>query len=213
MKNAVYSIFVKYIIYCFLVIGTKGLMKHIFDLDEPMYNSLGEEIAHYEMFDWLRFNENWHWDGYLLVPIYLFVKLIIITSILYLGTCMCNNEIGFKQLCEGVLNAEFMFLLVPLFKILWFYFFQTSHTITEFQYFYPLSGLNMLDYKYLKNSIIYPLQLINLFEYSYIIFLSFQIGNLTGTNFDKGLVIVCYSYLPVLLFWVFFVFLKLNFLS
>lgn len=210
MKNTVNNILIKYIFYCFLVILTKGFMKDVFNLDKQMYDSLGDKIAYCEMFDWLRFNENWHLNGYLLVPIYLGIKLIIITANLYVGICLFNNEIQFKELFNCILNAEFIFLLVPLFKGIWFYFFQTGHNFADFQYFYPLSGLNVLDYKNLKISFIYPLQLINLFESSYVLFLGFQIGNLTETTFNKGLIIVSSSYLPVLLFWIVFVFLRLN---
>jgi hypothetical protein len=44
-----------------------------------------------------------------------------------------------------VIIAEFVFLLVPIFKIIWFYFFQTNYTLEDIQYFYPLSALNIVD--------------------------------------------------------------------
>jgi hypothetical protein len=40
--------------------------------------------------------------------------------------------------------------IIPIFKIIWFYFFQTNYTLEDIQYFYPLSALNIVDYKELE---------------------------------------------------------------
>jgi hypothetical protein len=61
-----------------------------------------------------------------------------------------KTKITFKELWGFVIIAEFVFLLVPIFKIIWFYFFQTNYTLEDIQYFYPLSALNIVDYKELE---------------------------------------------------------------
>lgn len=210
MSEATSNTFIKYIVYCLLVVFVNEFMKHVFHLDGVMSDSLGEKIVKLQMLDLLQFNGSWYWSSYFLVPIYLFMKFGIVSGVLYIGMFFFNKEIGFKQLYDSVLNAEFLFLLVPLYKILWFFFVQRNHNIMDVQCFYPLSGLNFINYQSLRNSFIYPLQLLNLFESSYVLFLGFQIGNLTNTDFDKGISIVCYSYLPMLLLWGVFVLLKFN---
>jgi hypothetical protein len=89
-----------------------------------------------------------------------------------------------------VIIAEFVFLLVPIFKIIWFYFFQTNYTLEDIQYFYPLSALNIVDYKELEPWLIYSSQVLNLFELIYWLILTNFIGNITETNMDHGLKIV-----------------------
>ena len=96
----------------------------------------------------------------------------------------------------------FIFLLVPILKIIWFYFFQTNYTLEDIQYFYPLSALNIIGYAGLEPWLIYPLQILNLFELAYIIYLAYQIGKVTSTNTDTGFKIMMYSYVPTLLLWV-----------
>ncbi len=70
------------------------------------------------------------------------------------------------------------------------------------QFFYPLSALNIIGYAGLEPWLIYPLQTLNLFEVAYIIYLSYQTGNLTKTNTNIGLKIVASSYVPTMLLWV-----------
>jgi hypothetical protein len=57
-----------------------------------------------------------------------------------------KTKITFKELWGFVIIAEFVFLLVPIFKIIWFYFCQTNYTL----YFYPLLALNIVDEKELE---------------------------------------------------------------
>jgi hypothetical protein len=203
MSEVTCNIFIKYIVYCLLAVFVNEFMKQVFHIDEVMYNSLGEKIVKLQMLDWFQFNSSWYWSSYFLVPIYVFIKLGMVSTVLFVGVSLFNKKIGFKQLYDSVLNAEFFFLLVPLCKIIWFFFFQKVHNIMDVQLYYPFSGLNFISYQGLRNSLIYPLQLLNLFESSYVLFLGFQIGNLTNTDFDRGISIVCSSYLPVLLLWVF----------
>jgi hypothetical protein len=89
-----------------------------------------------------------------------------------------------------VITAEFVFLLVPLFKIIWFYLFQTNYTPEDIQYFYPLSALNIVGYKGLEAWLIYPFQ----FELAYWMVLAYFIGKITETNMDRGLKIMASSY-------------------
>ena len=111
-----------------------------------------------------------------------------------------------------------MFLGVGVLKIIWFYFFQTSYTLEDLQYFYPLSALNIVGYQGLESWFIYPLQVLNLFELAYWLLLAYFIGKLAFTEKDKGkpmdlgFKIVASSYGSALLLWVVVVmFFTLNY--
>ncbi|MFH6962239.1 hypothetical protein ACHRVK_07675 [Flavobacterium plurextorum] len=123
-------------------------------------------------------------------------------TILYIGLFLSGREIKYNSTWNVALKAEFIFLLVPLFKVIWFVFFQVKYDLNDVQNFYPLSALNITGYKELEVWFIYPFQVLNLFELFYIIYLGFEIGKLTKTNTDYGLKIVGLSYIPALLLWV-----------
>jgi hypothetical protein len=139
----------------------------------------------------------------LLTFIFIFIKTIIITCVIYCGVLFfCKKRIVFNQIWNLILKAEFIFLLVPFFKIIWFYFFQTNYNLEDIQNFYPFSAINISGWKNLESWLIYPLQILNLFELAYIIYLSYLVGKVTNTNTDNGFKIIMYSYVPTMLLWV-----------
>ena len=179
------------------------LIKNILKIDSLIYSSLSEKLTTQQLEFFFKAQDKWVFFSYLVVAIFLLIKIATITSVFFIGCFFYSKEkIEFKSIWLIVIKAEFIFLLIPIIKVIWFHFFQTNYTLEDIQYFYPLSALNITGYKGLEPWLIYPFQTLNLFELAYIIYLSYQIGNLTKTNADNGLKIVCYSYLPALLLWV-----------
>lgn len=178
-------------------------IKKILHLDKLLYNSLAEKLTSNQIGSYFEMQSKLKWLGYIFTPLFIFLKTLIIASTIYTAIFFFNkNKIAFKNILNIILKAEFIFLLVPIFKIIWFYFFQINYTLEDIQYFYPLSALNIVGYTGLEPWLVYPLQILNLFELAYIIYLSYQIGKLTNTNADNGFKIMMYSYVPTMLLWV-----------
>ncbi|WP_291136952.1 hypothetical protein [Flavobacterium sp. UBA7663] len=194
-------------------------MKKTLHLDTLLYNSLSEQLTTSQIIEYFKIKEKWQWLSYPFIPLLLFIKITLIASVLYIGTFFYSkNKVTFKQLFNALVKAEFVFLGVGVLKIVWFYFFQTSYTLEDLQYFFPLSALNIIGYKGLDAWFIYPLQVLNLFELAYWLLLSYFIGKLTFTEKDKGkpmdlgFKIVASSYGSALLLWVVVVmFFTLNY--
>ena len=207
------STFIKYSILIITIIVITEILNYILDLKGLLYNSLSGKFTNNQIKYFLESQSRLKWIYFIFIPIFLTIKIFLIASILYIGTFFLSKiPINFNQLWVIVINSEYIFLLFPVCKIIWFYFFQANYTLEDVQFFYPLSALNIIDYKDLSPWFIYPLQTINLFEFAYIIYLAYQIGNLTKTNTDTGLKIVLSSYIPALFLWVSIVmFFTLNF--
>lgn len=185
------------------------LMNMLLEGDKLLLNSLANQLSAKQIEEFLNFQDKWQWVSYGLIPLFLLIKTTIIASILYVGTFFYSKaKVTFKSLFNAVVKAEFVFLGVGVAKIIWFYFFQTSYTLEDLQYFYPLSALNIIGYEGLDAWFIYPLQVLNLFELAYWLLLSYFIGKLAFTEKDKGkpmdlgLKIVASSYGSALLLWV-----------
>ena len=208
-----------FLIVSVLSIFLNELITFFLNLDKLIYNSLIERLTLYQVKDILEVKKKWQWISYAIIPIIILIKTIIISSIIYVGTFFYSkNKVTFKQLFVAVIKAEFVFLGVGVLKIVWFYFFQTSYTLEDLQYFYPLSALNIVGYKSLDAWFIYPLQVLNLFELAYWLLLAYFIGKLAFTEKDKGkpmdlgFKIVASSYGSALLLWVVVVmFFTLNY--
>lgn len=193
---------IKWLILSIASILIAEIFKKAIHFDDLLYNSLSEQLTSKQIKNFIGFQKKWQWIGYMFIPVILLIKTILIATILYIGLFFSDRDSKFNCLWDVVIKAEFIFLLVHIFKIIWFYFFQTNYTLKDIQNFYPLSALNIVGYEGLELWFIYPFQILNLFELAYIIYLGYQIGQVTNTNTTKGLKIVGYSYVHVLVLWV-----------
>ena len=194
---------VKCFIISIAVIVLSEITNKVLDFRGLLYNSLSEQLTHKQIQNYFDLQDKWQWVGYGIVFILILIKTCLISSTLYIGTFFFSKvELTFKQLWGFVISAEFVFLLVPVFKIIWFYFFQANYKLEDIQYFYPLSALNIVGYQDLEPWFIYPFQTLNLFEVTYWLILAYFIGKATQTSMDQGLKIVAYSYGSALLLWV-----------
>lgn len=195
--------FPKFLLLSISLILMSEVTNQILNFKELYYNSLAEQLTNKQITKIFEFQDKWQWVSYAFLPIMVLVKTSLIASVLYMGTFFFSKKpVCFKQLWGSVLSAEFVFLLVPVFKIAWFYFFQNNYKLENIQYFYPLSALNIVGYKGLEAWFIYPFQTLNLFELAYWLILAYYIGKATQTTMENGLKIVGYSYGTALLFWV-----------
>ena len=197
MSNKYYLIF---LIALTLFLGF--LSELILNTEILFLNSLTESLTYDQLQEVIEFKDKWKWVGYIVVPILLLIKISIIAAILDIGCFFFSKEIRYKKLFNIVVKAEFIFLLVIVFKTAWFYFFETDYNLEDLQYFYPLSALNIVGYDGLQPWFIYPFQVLNLFELAYWFILAYLIGKELNENTDKGFSIVASSYGVILLIWV-----------
>ena len=183
-----------------LILGL--ISKKLVNVEELIFNSLIENFSLSQIEDHLTSKKKWEYFSYVVIFIMLLFKTVIIAGILDIGCFFFNKEIKYKKLLNIVIKAEFVFLLVIVFKTAWFYFFQTNYTLEDLQYFYPLSALNIIGYEGLQPWFIYPFQVLNLFELAYWVILAYLIGKELNENTDKGMSIIASSYGVSLLIWV-----------
>jgi|TARA_B110000259_G_C13995603_1_gene394275 hypothetical protein len=187
------------------------ISKKLLNSDELLINSLIEQFTNEQIESFLDFQEKWEWVSYCLIPLFLVLKISIIAAIIDIGCFFFNQEIKYKKLFNIVVKAEFIFLLVIIFKTTWFYIFQQNYTLEDLQYFYPLSALNIVGYQGLETWFIYPFQVLNLFEIAYWFILSYLIGKEINYTTEKGFSIVASSYgIGLLILVVGVMFLTLN---
>ena len=97
-------------------------------------------------------------------------------------------------------------------KTVWLFFNSDNVGLEYIQYFYPLSAINLVDYKIIAPWSIYAIQILNLFELLYWFVLAFLLTGLLKKNFWSSFEFVLSTYGLGLFFWVVFVvFLSLNF--
>lgn len=191
-----------YVLLNSLFIGLPVFSNKLLDFDAILSNSLSYELTQDQLIDYFKLKKDLDWTRYLIMPIILFIKLCLIAGILDIGCFFFEKEIKYNQLFHLVVKAEFVFLGVIVFKTGWFFFFEQNYTLEDLQYFYPLSLINLVDYREYKTWFIYPLQIINLFEIVYWFVLANLLGKSLKFSTEKSLTIIASSYGIGLLIWI-----------
>ncbi|WP_381521493.1 hypothetical protein [Spirosoma soli] len=173
--------------------------------DDLYYDALVNQLTVAQVEDFIDKSHQLTWLPYVLLPAINLVKFSALATCLSLGYYMLTNRWLFIPFFRIAIQAELVLLLPNVVKLLWFLLIQPDYNLTDLQYFYPLSLLNLLDPTDVSTWLLYPLQLINLFEVAYWIVLAYTVSRLVGWSVNRGLGMVAASYGTGLLLWVVFI--------
>lgn len=204
----------KYLLFL-LFIGVAVLLylasEQIIITEDLIFDFYGQQLTYERITDLIEKSNKWRWIVYVAIPVYYLIKFLIISICLYTGVFLAGYSINFTKLFHVVMFSEFIFLIVPVVKIVWFGIFLTDYTLQDLQYFSPLSLLSLVDRNSIEPWLAYPLQLVNVFEISYWLLLALGLCSLTKERYSKMLGLVASSYGVGLLLWVvFIVFLSVS---
>jgi hypothetical protein len=179
------------------------------DLNRLLYKNLSEQLTLKQIEAYFATQSRWQWLQYVLLPVVLYLKSTVLAWILAIGGFFYGLELSHKNYWKIVLQAEFIFLVSVLVKILWFVIIQPEFSLEEVQQFVPFSLQSILDTTTIPSWALYPLQLLNVFEGLYWVLLVVLLNQASGSK--KGALIVVSSYGPALFIWIIFImFLTLN---
>lgn len=170
--------------------------------DSLFYDFWGNKFSYEQVSRIVASNKKWEWLVYVLLPVFLLFKILIVDACLTVGGLLLRIEDGFGKFLSAIVIAEFIFLIPGIIKILWFVFVQTEYTLQDLQLFFPLSIINLFDPTELDPWLVYPLQLLNIFEILYWVVLASQLQEVLGKSFSKSLAFVCMTYGTGLFIWV-----------
>lgn len=141
---------------------------------------------------------------YFSIPVVYLYKFTVIAFILWVGCFMFGYKVYYSQLWHLTMLAECIFFFAEIMKIIWFLFIETDPEIWDIRAFYPLSLINLVDYREIPDAWHYPLKALNIFEVFYWIILIYGIQYLSRKRIDISTYIVLTSYVFWLLLWLVF---------
>lgn len=181
-------------------------------VDDVYYYAFSDTLSLERIDKLLSNKKEFAWVGYLLTPVFLALKVFLVSVCLYCGLFFNNEKTSLASLYKIALRAEFVFLVPLVLKLVWFTVIQPNYTLEEVNNFPPLSLKNILDGSY-EVWITYPLSILNLFEVIYIIVLSQVMARELNASFAKSLKWVIQSYGTGLLLWIMLILFVLISLS
>lgn len=185
---------------------------NVFILNENFYeNALGVSLDSERLQSAIQLILKYEWLSYVILPLLLILKWLIIAGVIYAGLFLFNQEILFGNCYKIVMIAELSIILAALTKFICFLI-HRPETIQDIQFFYPLSLVQLFTVKQLPTYMIYPLQQFNLFELAYWFLIAAGIKAYTEKSFKQSFKIVASSYGVGLGIWVLcVVFIQLQF--
>jgi hypothetical protein len=153
----------------------------------------------------------YEWIGYFFIPVFLLLKLFVVSCLIYIGLNISDYSTNFKSLFCIVTIAESTMVIASLFKLYYIVIFNIND-IEVLKRFFPLSIITFFNLKNIPFYLVYPLQQINIFELGYWLLLAYGIKTLENVDFKKALKITSLSYGVGLVIWsIFIIFIQLQF--
>ncbi len=141
---------------------------------------------------------------YFSIPMVYLYKFTVSAFIIWIGCFLFGYKIYYSNLWQLVMLGECIFFIPEIIKIGWFLFVQTDPELWDIRAFYPLSLMNLVDFREVSDKWHYPLKALNVFEILYWAFLVYGIQYLSRKKYSVSLYIVLTSYVFWFLVWLSF---------
>lgn len=183
------------------------LLNQLLETEELLYNT-------YESADFvekiLEQQRKYGWLSYVFIPVFISLKLLVVTTVLNVGVLVADVKVRFAKLWKAAIWAEFTTIAYAFihFVLVSFGNFNTLDEIAEYN---PLSLTHYINMENIPDFVHYPVYLINVSELAYWVVLTLALMPVLGKKFTPSLGFVAKSYGVGLLLWVsLIVFLSLN---
>jgi hypothetical protein len=141
---------------------------------------------------------------YLSIPLIYMWKFTVLGFVIWVGCFLFGYRVTFSQ-CWGIAAvSEFVFLIPELIKVIWFLVIQDDPNFYDIQAFYPLSVINLVDYRDVDSRYYYPFKALSVFELLYWYVMATGIQHFARRGFRPAIIIVLAFYLPIFLLWLAF---------
>ena len=159
----------------------------------------------------LGYRRQWAWVNYAILPIIYLLKFTIISLWLLCGIILFGYKTTFKKIFGVVLISEFIWILPSLISIIWFVLIDSEYTLSDLQYFQPLSLMNFFNGEQVETWLVLPLKSLNLFQVAYMLVLALGIRRLINRDYNTSLSFVVPTYGLGLITWIVFItFISIN---
>jgi hypothetical protein len=172
--------------------------------EDVYYYALIDTLSEDRIQELLGSQKKYEWILYSFGPVVYALKLFLMAACIYTGFFFRNISVKFSVLFDIALKSEFLFLLLPATRLIWFMFFDQNYTLDNVSEFPPYTAVSLLDSDTLAFWIKYPLSFINLIQVAYILTIAKNISSDLDLNYSDSAVLVLQTYGVALLIWILF---------
>jgi len=107
------------------------LSNYVLISDNLYFSTFAEQLTYEQIETLINQGKKWEWISYAVLPVMTLIKLTLVASCLSMGLYFFTNRFSFKLAFGIALEAEFVFLIPSLLKILWFSIIQTDYSLLD----------------------------------------------------------------------------------
>lgn len=179
-------------------------INHLVLTEDIYYYALIDTLSEERIHELLTSQKKYEWILYSFGPVISALKLFLMAACIYTGFFFRNMTVKFSALFEIALKSEFLFLLIPAARLIWFGFFDQNYSLDNVTEFPPYTAASMFDDDSLAFWIKYPLSFINLIQLAYILILAKGISSDLEMKYSDSATLVFQTYGVALLIWILF---------
>ena len=168
---------------------------------ELYYNTYADQLSIDRINSLIYLIDKWEWAGYVLIPVLLFIKLLLISLSIEIGVILLDYKASFSQIFRVVLITELVLIIANIVRNTAL-FFLDFNTLDEIYNYYPLSVLNLINTKSVNTWLVYPLKLANVFTIIYFIVLTNGLSVILGMKPARVILFSFSTYGLCLLIWI-----------
>lgn len=157
---------------CFVAVFNNWYLQKQVLTDQIYTYSLGGQVNPDKLTAFLQGQHRMELLSYLLIPVVLFIKMVLVTLCLLTGLLLTSQKVSFQIVFRIVLFAETAFVASTLLRLLLLAFFHNVESLGQYMAFAPLSLFNFFHAASVPNWLVYPLQTLDVFQVLYIYLLA-----------------------------------------
>jgi len=157
------------------------------------YSTLNEQYTNEQIRTILNLRNTWVGISYLLIPVFIIIRVLFTSFCLFLGDLFQELNWGFKRLFNVALKADAVFVLSAISVFYYYIIFGNYQTMNDLNV-HPFSLLAIEGQKSIPNWLVFAFNSMNIFELIYILFLIFFINSMFKISYLKSSVFVLITY-------------------
>ena len=161
--------------------------------DDLFYSTLNEQYTNEQIKLLLNIREKWIGLSYLLIPVFLVIRMLYTSFCLFLGDLFQETRWGFKRMFGIALKADVVFVLSSV-SIFYYYLIFGNYTTTHDLSVHPFSLLAVTGQENIPGWLVFAYNSINVFELIYVVFLTMLIHFSTQTGYIKAMLFSLLTY-------------------
>ncbi|MCU0447020.1 MAG: hypothetical protein MUE85_19160 [Microscillaceae bacterium] len=170
--------------------------------DQLYYEAYSEQLAVDRIETILKFQKEWAWLSYVLLPLFLITRMSLVSLSILAGAILSEIKISFRKVFQVVLIAEIVYLIPAFIQLVYFMGIAQDYTLQDLQNFDYYSALALIGRKAVEPWLMYALACFNLFELLYWLVLALGFHWVLQRNYGEMLGLVATGYGTALLLWI-----------